>query len=222
MTEDSFPGTATLIGLLVKHENQSGMVYQGIHYKFFLYLILSSIVHAGLFFALAFDGLKSAESGSRIVDQSSNTLLATINIQPSLSHYPATAKPKGNTLAATARNQPNSKISPSRTNGTSTILMRYFKGEELTLQPKLRGNIALDNPESTTMPEAGTVQLRLLLNAKGSVDKVIIDNTSLPETFVESVKYSFLTATFEPGEIDGLPVQSQFIVEIRYEASLPK
>ena len=223
MTDDFSPSTAAHLGRLDKYENYFGKVPQRKYYKFCFYLTLSSFIHYGLFSATGCDGLKSTEKESRIIGQSSNTLLATINIQPSIMQYPtATAKIKDSTLAATAPDQLNSKILPIETSRVPAISMRYFEGKELTLQPKLKGSIALDNPESATMPETGTVQLRLLLNVKGSVDKVIVDKASLPEVFVESVKHSFLSASFKPGEIDGLAVQSQFFVEINYEASISK
>ena len=214
----------TLNGLLINHKSHSEKAHKGAYYKLFLCLLLSIIIHSGLFFALEFDGLKSGKNDTRFMDTTDNSLLVTIKVQPRLSLHPATTtKPQSQTLTTAAPNQPHPKRSSIETNSASPIVMRYFKGNELTRQPKIKGGVALDNPEFTVTPDAGILRLRLLLNAKGGVDKIIIDTaSSLPETFVESVKYSFSTAIFEPGEIDSVPVQSQFFVEIRYETDLSK
>lgn len=224
MTKDSFPCVGDQNGLLVQHqvcfEKSDGRTY----YNFCIYLILSTIIHSGLFLTLEFDGLKSGKNDSHFVGTTNNSLLVTIKVRPSISqHLTTTTKPQSEALKTAVPHQPNSKSTPIETNSISPIVMRYFKGNELTRQPKLKGSVAFDNPELTVTPDAGGLRLRLLLNAKGGVDKIIIDTaSSLPETFVESVRYSFSTAIFEPGEINGVAVQSQFFVEIRYETDLSK
>lgn len=69
------------------------------------------------------------------------------------------------------------------------------------------------------MPEAGKVQIRVLINKFGIVDEAIIESSTLPEIFSEAAKRAFSRVKFDPGEIDNEPVPSQFQVEINYETN---
>lgn len=123
-------------------------------------------------------------------------------------------------MVAKQSQQQRSKILPTEIGSTSPIELHYYETKDLTLQPRLIGGVAFDSPEQASIHNSGTVQLRLLLSEKGVVEHVISNRSSLPETFVKSVKRAFLIALFKPGEIDNQAVPSQLFVEIRYETNV--
>lgn len=187
------------------------------YFKMFSCLVLSLILHFGLILAPGVIDAKRSKEDVLVIEKVRPVIWATIEI-PTLSRPPVAANPPSKDLASVKQQQPKSKTPPTETDSASSIALHYFKAEYLTRQPKLKGNVDFDNPDPATMASSGTIQLRLLINTEGTVDKIISNRSSLPETFVDSVTRSFYTVSFEPGEIDGLTVRSQFFVEIRYEA----
>jgi hypothetical protein len=97
---------------------------------------------------------------------------------------------------------------------------RYFRPSELTRKPRILEEVSLAFPTSVGSVVAGKMILRLLIGESGRVDKVIVEQTELPESFQASAINSFSQATFLPGTIEDVPVKSQMRIEVSYETEM--
>ncbi|MBL8419602.1 MAG: energy transducer TonB [Dechloromonas sp.] len=111
--------------------------------------------------------------------------------------------------------------SPSGASTTAWIPPNYFAPEQLSRRPRLRTAISLDALDLPPEAASGTLIIQLLLSADGSVDEVIVASSTLPQPLVNAATQAFSSASFEPGQIAGTPVRSQFVLEVRYEAHHP-
>ena len=76
-------------------------------------------------------------------------------------------------------------------------------------------------PENTKIP-GGAIYLKILINESGSVDKIEILTSTLPEGYAAKVVSTFNKAIFSPALIAGLPVKSWRIIEIGFDLPEPK
>ena len=92
---------------------------------------------------------------------------------------------------------------------------RYFPVYELTAKPRvvkdLPPKLALLLPN---MPAQSAV-LVLLINERGMVDRVEIEQPQLPETAVRLLRRVFSTLEFSAGKIGDMPVKSRLRIEVR-------
>lgn len=94
---------------------------------------------------------------------------------------------------------------------------RYFRLSELTRKPLILQEPLLAPPTSTDTEVTGKAILRLFIGKSGAVDRVIVEESELPEAFVESLTTSFEKASFVPGAIEEMAVNSQMRIEVSYE-----
>lgn len=59
--------------------------------------------------------------------------------------------------------------------------------------------------------------LYLFINEEGSIDNIDVDVSFLPEDAQDILIKAFAKLKFNPGEIDGLPVKSQLMIEVDLE-----
>jgi hypothetical protein len=94
----------------------------------------------------------------------------------------------------------------------------YFPVSQLTLRPvvlqDIPANLALDLPDAP----AQAAVLRLLINEHGGIDKVIVDESSVPESAAQAIAEAFRSIRFRPGELEGTPVKSQLKIQIVLES----
>jgi hypothetical protein len=94
----------------------------------------------------------------------------------------------------------------------------YFPVSQLTQKPlvlrDIPSNLTLDVPDAP----AHAAVLRLLINEAGDIDKVIVDEVSVPEHAVRAISEAFRNIRFRPGEKDGAPVKSQLKIQIMLES----
>ncbi|WP_427911744.1 energy transducer TonB [Ramlibacter sp. MMS24-I3-19] len=62
------------------------------------------------------------------------------------------------------------------------------------------------------------IQLALFIDASGNVRRVRVDTADVPPAFAQVVQDAFLSARFQPGEVDAVPVPSQIRVEVEFGA----
>lgn len=90
-----------------------------------------------------------------------------------------------------------------------------YRASGMDPPPRPLENIDLEYP-----PEAGTVEgtvlLRLLINASGTVDDVAVVRATPPGYFEASALKAFARARFSPGYFLGIAVKSQYYVEVGY------
>lgn len=189
--------------------------------RIFLYLFLSAAIHLVLILGTQ-EKNRTIHSGSALGDKNSHTILITIlpSREPlSRNLVQASSPPTANALHPDTESKQNTSTAEPPEIPVPSPQVQYFESKELTRQAKPRGSVAFDTPDYAIMPEAGKVQIRMLINKFGIVDEAIIESSTLPEIFSEAVKRAFSRVKFDPGEIDGEAVPSQFQVEINYETN---
>lgn len=91
----------------------------------------------------------------------------------------------------------------------------YYLASKVHKPPAAIGDIDFQYPENSPLKD-GMVQARVLINARGSVDDVIVEVSEPPGVFDAAAIKSLLTGKFSPGLLHGIPVPTQIAVEVRY------
>ncbi|KIF80984.1 hypothetical protein TSA66_09405 [Noviherbaspirillum autotrophicum] len=100
---------------------------------------------------------------------------------------------------------------------SSTQEPYYFKASELDEKPQVLADIASDLASRLTgeLPQSGV--LRLLINERGEIDQVVIDESGFSEANQRLVQDAFSKMKFHAGKIAGNPVKSELKIEISLE-----
>lgn len=93
---------------------------------------------------------------------------------------------------------------------------RYFRASELDSRPAPLGEIEPAMPQDAGA-KAGRVIARILINAAGVADRVIIESAEPPQVFDRTVVDAFSTARYRPGMKGGAAVGSQMRVEVSFQ-----
>lgn len=107
--------------------------------------------------------------------------------------------------------RPPSQEPPAASGGDSP----YYAAREVDVRARPLGEIQLSNPDLTGN-ERGIVVLKVLVNAEGRVDNVVVVRAEPFHTFGPGLLTPFLNARFSPARKGGRPVKSQLLVEVRY------
>jgi hypothetical protein len=93
--------------------------------------------------------------------------------------------------------------------------VRYYDTKELSRKPF----VTLDIPRDFALTVPGVPEdaavLLLLINEYGDVDKVVVENSRLPQTAQTTLGDTLSSMKFSPGEIEGVPVKSRMKIRIR-------
>lgn len=98
----------------------------------------------------------------------------------------------------------------------------YFRTNQLTEKPRVLNDVSADL--ILVLPElpAQVAILRLFINDVGAVDKVVVEDSHLPEGAERRVLDAFAKIGFQPGKIGRIAVRSQLKIEVRTaDFSLP-
>lgn len=180
-----------------------------------LHLLLTFITENGNFFP---DSLQAAEFS--LSTQSHGVILARLNaprpLPPTTPFNQATNIP--NTLVKTGGETPHP--GPSAASPEDPL---YYEPEQLTQPPRLTSPLSLDDAELFGQTHSWSIKLRLLIDANGLVQQVLISESTLDPEYKEGIIKALMRATFEPGRISKDAVRSQYLIEINYAApdSLP-
>jgi len=91
----------------------------------------------------------------------------------------------------------------------------YYGAKDLDVRPTPIGDIVPDDPDFTGKVN-GVVVLMLQINKQGAVDHVIVIK-AVPDTLFNSGAFAaFQKAKFVPARKNGIPVNSQILIELRY------
>jgi periplasmic protein TonB len=91
----------------------------------------------------------------------------------------------------------------------------YRYGIGLHRQPRLLNEIMVNYPPAAGARE-GSVTLRILVSETGAIDNLAILRANPKGFFEEAALNAFALAQFAPGEFLGVPVKSQFFVEVEF------
>ena len=92
----------------------------------------------------------------------------------------------------------------------------YYLASKVHQPPVAIGDIDFQYSENSPLRD-GMVQARVLINARGSVDDVIVEVSEPPGVFDAAAIKALLTGKFSSGLLHGLPVPTQIEVEVRYK-----
>lgn len=92
----------------------------------------------------------------------------------------------------------------------------YYLASRLQVAPTAKGDIVFEYPEDSQLRD-GIVQVRVLINAQGTVDDAIVEVADPPGVFDAAAVKALLRAKFSPGSLHGIAVASQLIVEVIYK-----
>ena len=93
----------------------------------------------------------------------------------------------------------------------------YYSAREVDVRAVPLGDIVPINPDLSGR-EAGLVVLRLLINAAGNVDNVLVLKAEPASSFGPHVLLPFKQARFLPARKAGIAVNSEMLIELRYGA----
>jgi TonB family protein len=96
----------------------------------------------------------------------------------------------------------------------------YYGAREVDVRARPLGEIQIANPDLTGT-QRGIVVLKVLVNAEGRVDNVVVVRAEPYHTFGPGLLTPFLNARFSPARKGGLAVKSQLLVEVRYGERAP-
>lgn len=196
------------------HSSRAGL-------RFGACLLLSLLLH--LTSGLIITGSQSAAIDRKAVIRSPSVSVITADLVQTFSaHKPPELIDEAKATPPLSSKPPAlPQTAPSETKTGAWIPSKYFAPEELSRRPIPREAISLDTLDLPPETASGTVNIRLLLNAEGTVEDVIVGQTTLPQGLVNAAVKAFSVASFEPGQIAGTPVRSQYVLEFRYEANPP-
>jgi TonB family protein len=93
----------------------------------------------------------------------------------------------------------------------------YYSAREVDVRAVPLGDIVAINPDLSGR-ESGVVVLRLLINAGGSVDNVLVVSAEPANKFGPQILLPFKRARFLPARKSGIAVNSEMLIELRYGA----
>jgi len=98
----------------------------------------------------------------------------------------------------------------------------YFRARELTEKPYILNDVSSNASLNLPGVPAQSAVLRLLINERGDIDRVVVEKSYLPDYAAQLVVDAFSKAKFHPGQIGKIPVNSQLRIEITLENVMPE
>ncbi len=137
---------------------------------------------------------------------------------PSTGPLPNTDKsknPEQNASLDVAAMQHSGKSGNEQTSGISAPTA-YFRLDELTVAPRMRGAPEIDTDVVTRSANkrGGIIALRFFVDSNGSIDDIHVLENSLPIEAKISIIQAFRAVNFSPGILKTNPVPSQLDYEI--------
>lgn len=183
----------------------------------------SLLVHSGLLLVLARgDGLlaygRSQSSPARAVHSLSVSLLTAAG-ERSTATLSDDSGPTSNALRS--QSQVGQSGPEQFESMTTDYPLGYYRSSQLTKHATPLRSIELDLPQGNPEPDSGVVVLNLWINALGIVVKSEIEHSDFSASYSDAVAAAFSQETYAPGEIEGMPVNSIYRVEIESDMITP-
>lgn len=97
----------------------------------------------------------------------------------------------------------------------------YTPASQLTLRPAAAQYIAVPYPKHAKADGVLKTVLAIFIDEDGTVARVRLHDSRLPEPFARSAIEAFSRATFHPGRAGVTPVKSRMLVEVEFDAGEP-
>lgn len=164
--------------------------------------------------ATAVDAAPAAEAVPPLPHKQPSVAAAREAGAAAVSPPPRAAEPPPAAAAAAAASvQPNPDAPPS--NPQDALAAGYRAAAQLDPAPRPLGDIDPEYPAAAGL-QSGTVVLRLLIGATGTVNDVTVVRATPPGVFDASAIAAFGKALFAPGRYLGVPVKSQITIAVDY------
>lgn len=98
----------------------------------------------------------------------------------------------------------------------SPSLIKYFGPRELTKRPRPLSNLDLESPKLNGWRSPGRALFLLLIDSQGNVDAILNGESNLPDGYRDEIRGRLANTGFQPGEIDGVPVDSRMTIEVEF------
>lgn len=95
---------------------------------------------------------------------------------------------------------------------------RYYLPREVDVRAVPLSDIEAVNPDLTGR-QSGKIVLRILVNAAGTVDNVVVVSSEPQRTFGPAVLTPFRQARFTPARKGNVAVRSQLLIEVEYRGT---
>lgn len=92
----------------------------------------------------------------------------------------------------------------------------YYPAKAISRMPEAISNFEPHLPASEDNGTGGKLSVRLWINESGSLDRLSVLSSELPETFENAALAAFKQMRFRPGEIEGMPVKVWLDIVIEY------
>jgi hypothetical protein len=122
-----------------------------------------------------------------------------------------------NTIEAPPKSAP-----PETTETTETPILEapyYYGLKQLSKKPEVIEDVTTTLSLFLPGIETQTAILRLLINERGEIDSVELEQSDLNADLIDIIKNAFRKLRFNPGEIDGLAVKCQLKIEVLLESA---
>lgn len=179
-------------------------------------LAISLVLHAALIFGIRSGrghgtGAADGKNGSGKI--AVRFMAAEVDAPPSA---PAPLAPNpmqaGPSLASGSRSQaPGTGVLPLN----FALTRQYYLPSRINKPPLLLGKLEFNYPDGVDRRD-GTVVVKVLINANGSVDDAIVESSDPPGIFDSSAVQVLARAKFSPGELIGQKVPTQLLYEVHY------
>jgi TonB family protein len=137
--------------------------------------------------------------------------LAVADTLPVAIEATANAGPGANPSEQAGGGQPGSSIGLAAPT-------HYHPARELDIRPQIRSQVEPSYPRSAfEQGQAGSVRLRILIDAQGRVDDVIASGRDAGDPFAAAAVAAFRAARYTPGVKNGLAVPSEVMIEVQFE-----
>lgn len=94
----------------------------------------------------------------------------------------------------------------------------YYPARELDIRPQIRSQVEPAYPRTAfEQGQAGSVRLRILVDAQGRVDGVAPQGREVSDPFTAAAITAFRAARYTPGVKNGVPVPSEVVIEVQFE-----
>jgi TonB family protein len=126
-----------------------------------------------------------------------------------------TGIPPASTFTPAIASHAAPSVADSGAKAASAVAPSYHPSAALTEPPRPLSEISPAYPPNDDFQE-GRVVLRILINASGRVDDVSVDHSFPKGIFEQAALDAFRNATFSPGKLFGVAVNSQMRVEVKF------
>jgi len=104
------------------------------------------------------------------------------------------------------------------TTAVDSVAPGYLPAKLLSVRPVVMRDIASDLPAGVDASDQSVLFLQLLINEYGDIDRVIVDDGTLPASAVADLVQRFLHMRFFPGRLDGRVVPAAMRIAVTLQA----